>query len=116
MFSCVATHQHLSILPHSSEMLTTSAAALCGVVLLATAALPSAGADELVRSKLTMELAARAQSEGMPELHLARQVINRAGSYAPYSVPCPSGVTWVRSADVSYLACCQGVSGSRSLC
>jgi hypothetical protein len=97
-------------------MLITSAATLCGVVFLTTAALPSASAVELARSKLTMELAGRAQSEGMPELHLVRQVINRAGSYAPYSVPCPSGVTWVRPADVSYRAYCQGVLGSQSLC
>jgi lysophospholipase len=31
-----------------------------------------------------------------------RQLIGGGDEYAPYKVPCPTGWTWVRAADVSY--------------
>ncbi|GFZ51352.1 Lysophospholipase [Saitozyma sp. JCM 24511] len=66
--------------------------------------------DELARRELALTVLARAQQEGGPALEFARQLLGGGSSFAPYTVACPSNVTWVRSAtglssgEQSYLA------------
>jgi hypothetical protein len=57
--------------------------------------------DELARRELALTVLARAQQEGGPALQFARQLLGGGSSFAPYTVACPSNVTWVRSATVS---------------
>jgi hypothetical protein len=71
-----------------------------GLLFLWSAVLVSANTDVSARSKLVADLAGRAQ-EGRSGSQTPRQIFNRDGTFAPYSVPCPSGVTWVRPANVS---------------
>lgn len=70
--------------------------ALLGVASANTAQPPHI-AREQVGAKILAELAARAEKADSP---LARQLLGGGDDYAPYSVPCPSDLTWIRPADV----------------
>jgi hypothetical protein len=81
-------------------MLLTSpllGAIISGVLLSALAA-PTQ--DDLAKRELALTVLARAQQEGGPALQFARQLLGGGSSFAPYTVACPSNVTWVRSATV----------------
>jgi len=56
---------------------------------------------EQLGARILAELAKRTDK---PPSALARQLLGGGDSYAPYEIPCPSDVTWIRPADVSSFA------------
>lgn len=64
------------------------------------AAVPSQ--PDLLREQLGARILAElAKRTDKPSTEIARQLLGGGDDYAPYEVPCPSDVTWIRSADVS---------------
>lgn len=73
--------------------------ALLGVASANNVAQPPHLAREQVGARIIAELAARTNK---PSIEVARQLLGGGSDYAPYSVDCPSDLTWIRSADVGF--------------
>lgn len=77
-------------------------ASLANVDASPEAAVNSEAVTADLKSRMGAALIAEmAKKSGRPPVALARQLLGGGDEYAPYEVPCPTGWTWVRPADVS---------------
>ena len=87
-------------------MVFVSNVLLFGVLSSFVAARPrpdSIGQADLVKEKVGAKIIQElARNQDKIPNAVARQLLGGGDDYAPYEVPCPSDMTWIRPADVSF--------------
>ncbi len=74
----------------------------CLLLLTSVCSAPLADDSTTNRRQVATAILEEAKRENKDPRSIISSLLGGGSGYAPYQMPCPTGVTWVRPADVSF--------------